>query len=136
MRKFRMHCDGASKGNPGPSSIGIAIYEGEEEIHSISERIADGTNNTAEWAALEAGLKWCLENGASEVEAFLDSELVVKQFKGEYKVKSPHLSEAKKRVQALSSRLSGFKIFHVLREKNKRADKLANQAFKTREESD
>ncbi|EQA36106.1 ribonuclease HI [Leptospira inadai serovar Lyme str. 10] len=129
LRKFTIFCDGASKGNPGPSSIGVAIFEGEEEIHSISERIKDGTNNTAEWAALEAGLLWCLENKASEVKAFLDSELVVKQVTGEYKVKSPHLIEAKRRVLALSSKLASFKIAHVLREKNKKADKLANLAF-------
>ncbi|EPG76065.1 ribonuclease HI [Leptospira fainei serovar Hurstbridge str. BUT 6] len=129
MRKFTIFCDGASKGNPGPSSIGVAIFEDEKEIHAISERIEDGTNNTAEWAALEAGLLWCLENKASEVKAFLDSELVVKQVRGEYKVKSLHLMEAKRRVQALSSKLASFKITHVLREKNKRADKLANLAF-------
>ncbi|EPG67411.1 ribonuclease HI family protein [Leptospira wolffii] len=129
MKSFRIYCDGASKGNPGPSSIGVSILDGEEEIHTISERIPDGTNNTAEWAALEAGLKYCLDAGATEVHAFLDSELVVKQFRGEYKVKSPHLQIAKDKIRALSSKLKSFRIEHVPREKNKRADKLANMAF-------
>ncbi len=129
MKRFVIYCDGASKGNPGPSSIGVAVYEEEVEIHSISERIPDGTNNVAEWAALEAGLQYCLEQGASGVQAYLDSELVVKQVRGEYKVKSPHLQTAKDRVKVLISQLKSFSIHHVPREKNKRADKLANLAF-------
>ncbi|TGL58513.1 ribonuclease HI family protein [Leptospira sarikeiensis] len=131
MKKLKIYCDGASKGNPGPSSIGVAVYEADEETHSISRRISDGTNNVAEWAALEAGLEYCISQAADEVEAFLDSELVVKQFKGEYKVKSPHLQVAKERVKALSSKLKVFIIRHVPREKNKRADKLANLAFES-----
>lgn len=129
MKSLQIYCDGASKGNPGPSSIGVAVYQEKEEIHSISQRIPDGTNNTAEWAALEAGLEYCLSQGATRVEAFLDSELVVKQFRGEYKVKSPHLQIAKEKIKALSSRLESFSIHHIPREKNKRADKLANLAF-------
>ncbi|MEI7012040.1 ribonuclease HI family protein [Leptospira licerasiae] len=131
MKKFKIYCDGASKGNPGPSSIGVAVYEEETEIHSISSRISDGTNNMAEWAALEAGIEYCLSLGAGEITAFLDSELVVKQFKGEYKVKSPHLQIAKEKVKALTSKLKLFTIHHVPREKNKRADKLANLAFES-----
>ncbi|EMJ96931.1 ribonuclease HI family protein [Leptospira sp. WS58.C1] len=129
MKKFKIYCDGASKGNPGPSSIGVAVYVGEDEVHSISSRISDGTNNMAEWAALEAGIEYCLSQKASEVTAYLDSELVVKQFKGEYKVKSPHLQVAKEKVKGLTSKLKLFSIHHVPREKNKRADKLANLAF-------
>ncbi|PJZ70098.1 ribonuclease H [Leptospira perolatii] len=130
MKKFQIYCDGASKGNPGPSSIGVSILENGEEIHSISKIIPHGTNNTAEWQALETGLSWCVENGAQDVQAFLDSELVVKQLKGEYKVKSSHLQEAKVRVHSLTSQLKNFKITHVPREKNKRADQLANLAFR------
>ncbi|TGK00671.1 ribonuclease HI family protein [Leptospira semungkisensis] len=131
MKKLEIYCDGASKGNPGPSSIGVAVYSQKEEVHSISRRISDGTNNTAEWAALEAGLRYCLEQGAEEVVAYLDSELVVKQFRGEYKVKSPHLQEAKEKVKSVSSKFASFSIYHVPREKNKRADKLANLAFES-----
>ncbi|HNM04020.1 MAG TPA: ribonuclease HI family protein, partial [Leptospiraceae bacterium] len=79
-----IYCDGASKGNPGPASIGVFACETEhpeKEIFSISERIENTTNNTAEWTSLIEGIKKAREIGASKIQIFMDSELVVKQVK-------------------------------------------------------
>ncbi|MDV6234893.1 ribonuclease HI family protein [Leptospira ellisii] len=127
---IKIYCDGASKGNPGPASIGVAGFIQDREEFTISERIGETTNNVAEWTALQRGLEECKRRGHSAVEAFLDSELVVKQVLGKYKVKQPHLSEFKKEVDKLISALESFQITHVPREKNKIADKLANDAFR------
>lgn len=122
-------CDGASKGNPGPSSIGVVAYDGDKEEFKISERIGETTNNVAEWTALKKGLEECIRRNFLSVHAHMDSELVVRQVTGRYKVKHPNLLEYKKEVDKLVSSLQSFQITHVPREKNSVADKLANEAF-------
>lgn len=107
----------------------IGFIQDREEF-TISERIGETTNNVAEWTALQKGLEECKRRGYDTVHAFLDSELVVKQVVGKYKVKQPHLLEFKKEVDKLISTLESFQITHVPREKNKRADQLANEAFR------
>jgi ribonuclease HI len=103
----------------------------EKEIFSISERIENTTNNTAEWTSLIEGIKKAREIGASKIQIFMDSELVVKQVKGEYKIKQPHLKALS--VQAVSELKNiTYTIQHIPREKNKKADALANLAFEKR----
>ncbi|WP_000628812.1 ribonuclease HI family protein, partial [Leptospira interrogans] len=88
-----IYCDGASKGNPGPSSIGIVAYIHEKEEFRISERIGETTNNVAEWSALKKGIEECISRKFDSIHAYMDSELVVKQVNGKYKVKHPNLLE-------------------------------------------
>ncbi|TGM56673.1 ribonuclease HI family protein [Leptospira adleri] len=126
---IRIFCDGASKGNPGPSSIGVAGLLGDKEEFTISEKIGETTNNVAEWSALKRGLEECIRRKFDSVHAFMDSELVVRQVSGRYKVKHPNLLEYKKEVDKLVSTLQSFQITHVPREKNALADRLANEAF-------
>ncbi|MFP5226144.1 MAG: ribonuclease HI family protein [Acidobacteriota bacterium] len=123
-------CDGGSRGNPGPAGFGVYI-EGSsgEKLAELSEYIGKATNNVAEYSALLAALDWALKNGHPKLRVVGDSELLVKQMQGRYKVASPDLrplyEEAKRRV----AQLEMFRIEHVLRGKNQRADRLANLAM-------
>jgi ribonuclease HI len=128
-----LFCDGASKGNPGPASIGVSaiksLEDPKEELFSLSEAIGPDTNNVAEWKSLIAGVKKSLEVGEKRVAVFMDSQLVVKQVLGEYKIKQPHLKVLANEFQLLKLQLDGFTIEHIYRDKNKRADSLANLAL-------
>ncbi|MBE7410660.1 MAG: ribonuclease HI family protein [Leptospiraceae bacterium] len=125
-----IYCDGASKGNPGPASIGVSIKSGDTEIFSISKSIGIKTNNEAEWKSLIAGLEKVIELGEKKISVFMDSELVVRQVSGIYKTKKPHLKKMKDIVDNLIIKFDSFQIQHILREKNFRADELANLALK------
>jgi ribonuclease HI len=130
MTKFTLYTDGGARGNPGPSGIGVVIYDGgEQPIRKIGERIGDGTNNQAEYAALIRGLKEVLDLGGEEVDCYLDSELVVRQLNGQYKVREPELQKLIAEVFKLSNRFLKVSFSHVRREKNKLADKLVNEAL-------
>src|ERR1700728_1127692 len=123
-------CDGGSRGNPGPAGYGVFI-EGPngEPLAELSEYLGKTTNNVAEYSALLGALEWALKNGRSRLRVVGDSELLVKQIQGRYKVSSPDLrplyDEAKRRI----AQLDMFRIEHVLRGKNQRADRLANLAM-------
>ncbi len=124
------YCDGGSRGNPGPSGYGVSIEDdGGRPIADLSEFLGVKTNNFAEYSGLLAALEYALEHGHPRLRVVADSELMVKQMKGQYRVNSPDLrplwEEAKRRVAGLER----FEIQHVLRGKNKRADALANQAM-------
>src|SRR5271163_1168336 len=124
------YCDGGSRGNPGPSGFGVYIQdENGKTLAELSEFLGKQTNNYAEYSGLLAALNFALEKGHSRLRVVSDSELMVKQIKGQYRVNSPELrplyDEAKRRF----SRLEQFRIEHVLRGKNKEADRLANQAM-------
>jgi ribonuclease HI len=124
------YCDGGSRGNPGPSGYGVSIEDAAgHPIADLSEFLGVKTNNFAEYSGLLAGLEYALSHGHPRLRVVADSELMVKQMKGQYRVNSPDLrplwEEAKRRV----ARLERFEIQHVLRGKNKRADALANQAM-------
>ncbi|MCE9501701.1 MAG: ribonuclease HI family protein [Leptospira sp.] len=127
-----LHCDGASKGNPGPASIGVSATRNlsdTDEVFSISREIGKKTNNEAEWISLLEGLSEAVSRNEMKIHIYMDSELVVKQVKGVYKTKKAELREIKKKVDQLIKFFEEFRISHVLREKNKRADELANLAF-------
>lgn len=131
--KIIAYTDGASRGNPGLAGIGIAFYnEQGEQIKTFSEYIGEATNNIAEYKALIKALEIGKDLGAREMEVYADSELIVKQIKGEYKVKNEGLKPLYNVAKASINELSNFKITHVKREFNKEADKLANIAIDSR----
>ncbi len=128
--KIFINTDGASRGNPGPAAIGVTLKNSDEEtVATISEKIGITTNNQAEYRALIAGLKKALSLGVKEVVIRADSELMVKQLLGQYRVKSAELKPLYEEVKKLSSGLVNCKIMAIPRERNKEADKLANQAL-------
>jgi ribonuclease HI len=124
------YCDGGSRGNPGPAGFGVHIEDGQgKTLAQLSEFLGKKTNNFAEYSGLLAALNFALEQGYSRLKVVSDSELMVKQIKGQYRVNSPELrplyEEAKRRI----ARLDLFRIEHVLRDKNRHADRLANEAM-------
>lgn len=127
--KLKIFSDGASRGNPGEAGCGFAIFSSEEELlKEGSLYIGHATNNVAEYRAVLEAAKFAAGLNADEIHFYLDSELIVKQMKGEYKVKNETLAQI--RIQLLKS-LEGvnFTFNHVRREYNKLADKLANKAI-------
>ncbi|HUY15377.1 MAG TPA: ribonuclease HI family protein [Terriglobia bacterium] len=125
-----MNIDGASRGNPGPASYGVAIRNSQgERLAGLSGRLGRATNNFAEYQALIAALEYALKNGHARVEIRSDSELLVYQMSGSYKVKSPTLRPLHDRAQQLARRFERFSVRHVPREENREADRLANQAL-------
>lgn len=127
---FILHTDGAAKGNPGPSGVGIVLYKGSdttEPIAAFGEYIGETTNNVAEYKALIRGLKEALERGADRIEARTDSELMARQIAGRYKVNAPQILPLHGEACRLLSRFEKASVVHVLRGKNALADKLANQ---------
>ncbi len=132
MRKLVVHFDGASRGNPGPAAIGVVISTPVgETILELGEAIGEATNNHAEYTALIRALEETKGLGALEVECFSDSELVVRQITGIYRVKSKALLPLAQRAQALRQGFEAFSISHIRRSLNKRADELASEAVKT-----
>lgn len=123
-------CDGGARGNPGPSGFGVYIEDDKgEKLAELSEYLGIRTNNFAEYSGLLAALEFALRYDHPRLRVVSDSELMVKQIKGQYKVKSPDLrplyEEAKRRIAGLDY----FQIQHVLRNKNREADRLANLAM-------
>ena len=135
MQKITIHTDGGARQNPGPAGIGVVIEDGEGKvIGEISKFIGSQTNNFAEYEALIEGLLWVREKFAGttddiDMHVVMDSELVVKQCQGLYKIKEPTLKQQWGRVQAIRSEFFPHITFtHVRREFNKHADKLVNAA--------
>jgi ribonuclease HI len=127
---FTAHCDGGSRGNPGPSGYGAVIEDPGGHIAArLSEFLGVQTNNYAEYSGLLAVLQWAIENGAGRLRVVSDSELMVKQMKGQYKVASPVLRPLWEEAKRLAGRLDRFEMRHTLRGGNKEADSLANQAM-------
>jgi len=130
LNKVIIHVDGASRGNPGEAAIGAVIKDEQGRlVASISQRIGRTTNNQAEYRAVIAALEKALKMGVREVELRADSELVVKQLKGEYRVKRVTLKPLYERVRQLQGKLELLTIRHIPREQNAEADNLANRAF-------
>jgi probable phosphoglycerate mutase len=124
------HIDGGARGNPGPAGFGVYIQDAQGKvIAEISEFLGRQTNNYAEYSALLAALEYAIDHRHSVLHVVSDSELLVKQIRGEYKVRNPELKQLYDRAQELIAQLEHFEIRHVLRERNQNADRLANAAM-------
>ena len=130
MPKYLLYTDGAARGNPGPAGAGAYICTDDGEIVAeIAEYVGETTNNVAEYRALLAGLKRLVHLGINEAEILADSELMVRQLQGRYRVKHPNLRPLYTEAVALLKKIPRCSIRHIVREKNKEADRLANQAI-------
>ncbi|MGB7171328.1 MAG: ribonuclease HI family protein, partial [Acidobacteriaceae bacterium] len=124
------YCDGGSRGNPGPAGFGVFVEgAGGEKLAELSEYLGKTTNNVAEYSGLLAALEWALGQGQRRLRVVSDSELMVKQMQGRYKVNSADLRPLWEEAKRRAARLEGFRIEHVLRGKNQKADRLANLAM-------
>ena len=121
--------DGGSRGNPGPAAFGALLEQDGAEIATLKDYLGVTTNNVAEYTGLVKVLEKATELEIANLEVRMDSELVVKQMLGQYKVKNSGLIPLYEKAKMLSSRFPNFRIIHVRREYNKRADQLANQAM-------
>jgi len=123
--------DGTAEPNPGPAAIGAIIKDEQGKlITAISQGIGQATNNQAEYRAIIAALENAIRLGADQVDIHSDSELVVRQINGRYRVKNAALKPLYQRVKQLQSQLKGFTITHIPRQQNIEADSLANMALK------
>ena len=133
MKKLRIYADGASRGNPGPASYGVCIFDEEgNAVFEVGEPIGRTTNNVAEYNALIRAFQEAGRLGAEEVELFTDSQLVARQYQGLYRVKDPGMRELLQRVRELCASFRSVRVEHIARSShpgNKRADKLANIAL-------
>lgn len=128
---LRIRTDGGSRGNPGPSGIGVVIEElvSGKVLEEHAKYLGVTTNNQAEYQAVILGLKRCKELGATSVEVLADSELLIRQANGEYRVKNPDLQLRFQEMRTLVIQIGMVTFKHVYREANKAADALANQAM-------
>lgn len=128
--KGRLHTDGGARGNPGPAGIGAVLMdESGEVIGELADGIGIATNNVAEYQALIAGLDLALTKGVTELEVFMDSELVISQMQGKWKIKNKALQPLALKASSLLNRFESATFTHVPREANADADKLANQGM-------
>jgi ribonuclease HI len=122
--------DGASRGNPGDASIGAVVYDEKgKEVASVSRTIGRATNNEAEYQAAIAGLESALELGGGGLDLRMDSELIIRQLQGRYKVRNARLAPFYNRLVELLGQFSSVTFDHVPRARNARADELANLAL-------
>jgi len=127
---FTAHCDGGSRGNPGPAGYGAVIEDAQGRVVAeLSQYLGIQTNNFAEYSGLLGVLKWSVEHGVKHLCVISDSELMVKQMQGKYKVASPILRPLFEEARKLSRRIAEFEMRHTLRGGNKHADRLANEAM-------
>jgi ribonuclease HI len=142
-----VYCDGASRGNPGPAAYGVAAFrKGDEKslsafragkdttLFKLAKKIGRHTNNEAEYYGIIRALEKCLELGINDIVLYSDSELVIRQLRGEYKVKNEKLKPLYEQARSLAQRLKPV-LVHVPREKNQIADYLANLALDSRDNS-
>jgi ribonuclease HI len=124
------HSDGGARGNPGPAGYGVVIQDqGGKKVAALSQYLGHQTNNFAEYQGLIAALEYAVQHGHKALKVVSDSELLVRQIKGIYKVKNATLQELHARAKQLIAQLEWFSIDHALREHNREADDLANQAM-------
>ncbi len=128
--RVTLHCDGGSRGNPGPAGVGVVITDaGGEVVGEVSQAIGIATNNVAEYEAVIRGLARAAELGATEVDLIGDSELIAKQITGEYRVKHADMKPLHSKVTEALSRFDDWTIRTVPRAQNADADALVNQAL-------
>jgi ribonuclease HI/probable phosphoglycerate mutase len=129
MRPHVLYCDGASRGNPGRASFGFVLLDPSgTPIRQVGKDVR-ATNNDAEYAGLVAGLEAAVDAGVRNLEVRLDSQLLVRQLLGEYRVKAPNLRQPHRRAVGLLTRFDQARVVHVPREQNTIADSLANAAL-------
>jgi probable phosphoglycerate mutase len=121
--------DGGSRGNPGPAGYGVRIEQADGTIVELKKFLGSCTNNVAEYNGLLAALRWAAEHHVSPLAVRSDSELLVKQMRGEYRVKNAGLQPLYEEARALMRRIGRVTFEHVNRERNKDADRLANEAM-------
>jgi ribonuclease HI len=127
---YRANIDGGSRGNPGPAAYGVVIRDAKGDIVAkLKKYIGRMTNNVAEYYGLIAALDYMQSQGIRALRIESDSELLVKQMRGQYKVRSPELQPLFERARKMSQALESFRIDHVYREQNREADALANEAM-------
>jgi ribonuclease HI len=127
---YSAHCDGGSRGNPGPAGYGAVVTDPSGKVVArLSRYLGHQTNNYAEYQGLLAVLQWAVENGTRRLRVISDSELMVKQMKGIYKVRHPGLLPLWQQAKRLATQLDSFDMRHTLRGGNKEADQLANDAM-------
>lgn len=124
--------DGACRGNPGPMAIGVVLLKNGKKVKEISKCLNTGTNNIAEWKALIEGLKLARDKGCKELEVRGDSQLIIKQITGKYRVKSNNLIPLYEEAKKLTSSFEKLKFKWVRREENTLTDALSNRALDSR----
>ncbi len=136
MTQFSIYTDGGARGNPGPAALGVVVMDGTGQVvKEFIRYLGEATNNQAEYKALIAGLEQVSKlahPSQVSLRAFLDSELVVKQMNGEYRVKDEHLKPLFAKAQKLSSTFKQVVFIHIRRERNAHADSLVNRALDAR----
>ena len=132
-KRFKIYSDGGSRGNPGPAAIGAVVTDLDtNEVLEISDYIGETTNNQAEYKALIMALEKVKELGGVEIECYLDSELVVKQLNGQYKVKDVGLGPLFIKIHNIRQGFKKIHFHHVPRSLNKEADRLVNEVLDNR----
>ena len=130
MPRLTVNVDGGARGNPGPAAVGVVVRDADGEVlEERGERIGRATNNVAEYRALLLGIERAAALGADELDLVGDSELVVKQMKGQYKVKDETMRELNAEVKAALRGFESWSIRHVRRAQNADADRLVNKAL-------
>ncbi|MFA7309263.1 MAG: ribonuclease HI family protein [Patescibacteria group bacterium] len=127
--QYSLYTDGGSRGNPGPSALGFVIYNGDEVVEKKGEYLGVITNNQAEYTALVEGLRAARHHRISELSVCMDSELIIKQMKGEYRVKDSKLIPLFHLAKEIASEFDHVTYTHVRREKNTVADAMVNEAL-------
>lgn len=130
---LRIHVDGASRGNPGEAGFGVHVSAPDgRTVAELYGHLGQATNNVAEYQGLLHALRWALARGTQAVEVFSDSELLVRQMAGRYRVKNRGLQPLHREASGLMARFHSIRITHVRREQNREADALANRALDER----
>ena len=130
MSSVTVNVDGGARGNPGPAAIGVVVRDGAGEVlEEVGEAIGEATNNVAEYKALLRGIELAAAHGADEVALIGDSELVVRQVEGKYKVKNAGIKPLHEAVRQALREFDSWSIRHVRRAENADADRLVNQAL-------
>jgi ribonuclease HI len=130
VASFTVNVDGGARGNPGPAAIGVVLRDADGEIvEAVGETIGSTTNNVAEYRALLRGIELAAAHGATHLELVGDSELVVRQIEGRYKVKNAGMKELHAEAKAALAGLDNWEIRHVKRAQNADADRLVNEAL-------
>jgi ribonuclease HI len=123
------HIDGGSRGNPGPAGYGVRIERDDGTVEEMKQSLGVATNNVAEYRGLLAALMWAVRAGIGRLHVRSDSELLVKQMRGDYRVKNPGLQPLWEEARRLVRQIGDVRFEHVRRELNKDADRLANEAM-------